>query len=119
MARSVPFSMRSNRIESRRSVSASMPGATKLPERHTCGVPTALGDTFPIRTIRPGKKDWSSLLKKHRPLETNRFILEDAAEPTKRRCKSAELTGTYAALVSNGVGGECRKSSQLASVAQR
>jgi hypothetical protein len=90
----------------------------KLPERHTCGVPAALGDIRPISTIRPGKKDWISLLKKHGNLETNSFILEDAAGHTKSCCESAALTGTYAALVRNWVDGECIKSSQLSSVAR-
>jgi len=74
----------------------------KLPERHTYCVQTALGDAFPISTINPGKKDWISLLKK-RNLETNGFILKDAVGHTTSYFKSAELTGTYAVLVSNRV----------------
>jgi hypothetical protein len=74
----------------------------KHPERHTYCVPAALGDVFPISTINPGKKDWISLLKKTN-LETNSFILKDAVGHTKGYFKSAELTGTYAVLVSNRV----------------
>ena len=98
---------------------ASLPrgkGRDKLPERHTCCVPAALGDAFPIRTICPGNKDWISLLKKNSNLETNCFILKDAAGHTKSCLKSTELTSTYTVLVGNWVGAELTKSPHLSSV---
>ena len=80
-------------------------------------MPAALGDAFLISTISPGIKDWISLLKKT-TLEMNSFILKDAVGYTKGYCKSAELTGTYAVLVSNRGGGELTKPPQLSSAAR-
>jgi|SoiMethySBSTD1v2_1073268.scaffolds.fasta_scaffold500622_2 hypothetical protein len=86
-------------------------GREKRPERHTCGVPAARGDALPRSIRSPGKKDWLGLLKKNGNLETNSFILKDTAVHTKGCFKSAEVTGTYAALVNNWVDGEFINSS--------
>ena len=80
-------------------------------------MPAALGDAFPISTISPGKKDWISLLKKTH-LEINSFILKDAGGHTKGYFKSAELTGTYAVLVSNRVDWELTQPPQPSSLAR-
>jgi hypothetical protein len=79
-------------------------------------VPAALGDAFPVSTINPGKKDWISLLKKNRNLETNSFILKDAARDTKSCLNSAELTGTCTVLVSNWVDWELTQSPHLSPI---
>jgi hypothetical protein len=80
-------------------------------------VPTAFGNAFPISIISAGQgKDGISFLKKHGNLETNSFILQDAAGHPKGCFKSAWLTGTYDVLVSNGVDWELTKSPQLSAV---
>jgi hypothetical protein len=56
------------------------------------------------------------LLKKSN-LETNSFILKDTVGYTQGYVKSAELTGTYAVLVSTRVGWELIKPPQLSSMA--
>ena len=48
----------------------------------------------------------------------NSFILKDTVEHTKGYFKSAELTGTYAVLVSNRVAWELTKPPQLSSMAR-
>ena len=119
MARSVSFSMRSTPPRPLRAGVASPPqckGRGKLPERHICYGPTAFRNAFPISTISPGKKDWLSLLKKNRNLETNSFILKDAVGHPKGCFKSVESTGTYTVLVSNWVDWELAKSPQLSFV---
>jgi len=71
---------------------------------------------LPISTVSPGNKDWISLLKKTH-LEMNSFILKDAGGHTKGYFKSAELTGTYAVLVSTRGDWELTKPPRLSSVA--
>ena len=80
-------------------------------------MPAALGDAWPIRTINPGKKDWTSLLKKGN-LAMNSFILQDAVGHAKSYGKSAEWTSTYAVLVSTRGDCEVTKPPQLSSVAR-
>jgi hypothetical protein len=101
-----------------RTGAASLPrgkGREKLPEPHPYCVPAVLGGAFPISTISPGNKDWINLLKRH--LETSSFV-KVAVGHMKSYFKSAELTGTYAVLVSNRVAWELTKPPQLSSVAR-
>src|ERR1043166_644436 len=59
MTRSVPVSMPSTPPQLLRAGVAPPPqgkGRAKLPERHTCCVPAALGNAFPISTISLGKR---------------------------------------------------------------
>src|SRR5947209_2447217 len=73
-------------------------GGQSSPSVTPCCVPAGLGDTLPISTTSPGKKDSISLLKKKRNLETNGFILKDTAGHAKGCFKSAELRDAYEVL---------------------